>query len=179
MGSPPISSSSPVLWKWYCPVFLWFWKILWNLGTRHLFSYMWERCILLCVHVENLKCHITVIFKFLQIKTLYFFLLGTPKPSLEWWIQDGHGEKLLLHTDAQNNDKDKTSQSILDYGPLQVGAFCQDLVRSLFDDSSQFPWAMSWRKKMFRHKVFWYKSNKIKKTQNEHLNMFWQNFNCL
>ena len=25
MGSPPISSSSPVLWKWYCPVFLWFW----------------------------------------------------------------------------------------------------------------------------------------------------------
>ena len=51
--------------------------------------------------------------------------LGTPRPSIEWWIQDDQGEKLLLHTDAQkvnnnnNNEVGSSSESFLDYGPLQ------------------------------------------------------------
>ena len=99
----------------------------------HIFLFFFSRHLAgayFCVVMWKIWNAITLFFKFLRVRTLYFFLLGTPRPSLEWWIQDGHGEKLLLHTDAQSNDKDKTSQSILDYGPLQVGAFCQDLVRS-------------------------------------------------
>ena len=58
----------------------------------------------------------------LQIFYHYYFL-GKPRPSLEWWIQDGEGEKLLLHTEAQDDDNNLEggiSQSFLDYGPLGV-----------------------------------------------------------
>lgn len=46
--------------------------------------------------------------------------LGIPRPSLEWWIRDEQGEKLLLHTDRSDSSS-KESRSFLDYGPLQRG----------------------------------------------------------